>query len=61
MESPNLKFLPKSEYFFGIFYFFRIKYTEEKKCINHIILSGILFNFIMTVLSTMNNFRSELV
>jgi len=41
MEVLNLKYLPKSEYFFGLSHFYRIKYTEEKKCINRIILLGI--------------------
>jgi len=30
METPNLKYLQKSEYFFVIFCFSRIKYTDER-------------------------------
>jgi len=38
MEAPSFKFLPKNECFLKTFHYFRIKYTEEKKCINRIIL-----------------------
>ena len=41
MEVLNIKFLPKNEHYLGIFHFFRIKYLDEMKCINHIILLGI--------------------
>ena len=34
-------FLRKYRYFLRIFHFFRIKYTEGMKCINHVILFGI--------------------
>ena len=34
----NANFLKKIKYFSEIFYFYRIKYTDEKKCIGHIIL-----------------------
>ena len=38
----NANFLKKIKYFSEIFYFYRIKYTVEMKCIIHIILVGIL-------------------
>jgi len=39
ISSPNkCQFLRKYNYFLTIFHFFRIKYTEEIKCINHITL-----------------------
>jgi len=41
VEAQNIKFSPKNECFFKIFHKYRIKYTDEMKCINHAILLGI--------------------
>ena len=42
MEVLNLKYLTKKQVFIEIFHFFRIKYPEGKKCVNYVILLGII-------------------